>query len=217
MLAAALRVLRQQSYNDSTLAPRLRSLAPVLAGVSEVVDPVRRVLPAVRDVPSRYRQAFGLAVLVLASLTTVPTGTGTTGVSVLFYMPRVWESYVHAWLEHGLPAGHRLSSQHRVLLSTDGSDITAIADVVELDARRRPVAVYDAKYTPWGPRPSATELYQVIAYAYRLGLDGATLLHPGRDEHSEVAVGHYRVRAVGVPVLAGQSADGRNPAQSSNP
>jgi 5-methylcytosine-specific restriction endonuclease McrBC regulatory subunit McrC len=201
VLAAAQRILRSQTYTDPTLSVRLRSLTPTLTDITAVPDGLRLATAAGHDVPNRYREAFGLAILVLAGLTTLPTGTGAAGVSVLFNMPKVWESYVQAALEPKLPTGHRLSAQHPVLLTTDASNIRASADLVELDAHGNEVAVYDAKYKPWGTNPSTDEIYQTLTYAYRLGLDSATLLYPGRGERNEIVVGEYRIRTVGVDVL----------------
>lgn len=202
VLAAAHRVVRQQTYTDPQLAADLRSLAPVFTDVAAVHDGLRLAEAAARNAPGRYGKAFALAVLILSGLTTLPAGTGATGVSVLFDMSKVWERYVQAVMEPMLPPGHILSPQHQVRLTTEGPDITARADLVELDADRRPVAVYDAKYKPWGAKPSTDEIYQVLTYAYRLGLRSATLLYPGRGERDEVVVGEYRIKTAGIDVLA---------------
>jgi 5-methylcytosine-specific restriction endonuclease McrBC regulatory subunit McrC len=202
VLAAAHHVLAHQTYTDPNLPLRLASLTPVLNGITPDSDPVRHLAAASRHTPTRYRQAFALAALILTGCTTLPAGTGTAGVSVLFNMTRVWESFVQAVLEPELAPGHRLSAQHPVLLSTDGSHITAAADLVELGSDRAPVALYDAKYKPWGAKPSADEIYQVVTYAYRLGLRSATLLYPGRGERGDVAIGEYRLHTHGVNVLA---------------
>lgn len=202
ILAAAHRVLVHQTYKDPQLTIRLRALAPVLTGITAVTYPHHMLDTARRNMPARYREAVGLAALILAGRTTLPAGSGTGGVSVLFNMPKVWESFVHAALTPTLRPGHRLSVQHPVLLSTDGTNITAAADLLELGPDHTPVALYDAKYKPWGAKPSTDEIYQVVTYAYRLGLRTATLIYPGRGEHSEVSVGEYRVRTSGLEVLA---------------
>jgi hypothetical protein len=80
--------------------------------------------------------------------------------------------------------------------------MTASADLVEFDDSGQPMAVYDAKYKPWGQTPSASDLYQVITYANRLGVSRAFLLYPGQGEHNEVIVGPCRVAMLGVPVLS---------------
>ena len=87
-------------------------------------------------------------------------------------------------------------------LSTDGSNIGAWADLVELDFNGTPVRLYDAKYKPWGEKPSTDEIYQVLTYAYRLRLNAGELLYPGRGEHNTVIVGEYRIHTTGVKVLA---------------
>lgn len=202
ILAAAHRVLVHQAYKDSKLAVRLRALGPALTGITAMPDVQHVLATARRNVPPRYRTAMGLASLILAGRTTLPAGSGTGGVSVLFNMTKIWESFVQAALAQTLPSGHRLSVQHPVLLSTDGTNITAAADLLEIDLDHNPVALYDAKYKPWGAKPSADEIYQVVTYAYRLGLRTATLVYPGRGERSEISVGEYRVRTAGIEVLA---------------
>jgi 5-methylcytosine-specific restriction endonuclease McrBC regulatory subunit McrC len=204
VLAAAHRLLRYQAYSDPDLAVRLRALAPVFAGVTVTSDPVRLSHAATRNMPTRYTQAMALAILVLSGLTTLPAGRGAAGVSVLFNMTKVWENYAQAVLEPNLAPGHSLSPQHPVPLTTDDSHIRAAADLVELDSYHQPVKVYDAKYKPWGDKPSTDEIYQVLTYAYRLGLKAGTLLYPGRGEHNTVAVGEYRIHTVGLEVLARQ-------------
>lgn len=206
VLAAAHRVLRHQVYSDPMLSQRLRSLSPVLTDVTAVPDARRLALTTGRNVPSRYREAYGLAVLVLAGLTTLPSGTGVTGPSVLFNMTKVWESYVQALIQQTLPTGRTLSAQYPILLTDDPTRIQAAADLVVLGPAQEPLEVYDAKYKPWGAKPSPDEIYQVHTYAYRLGLNSATLLYPGRGEHHEVIVGGYRIRTCGVKVLTDKPA-----------
>lgn len=202
ILAAAHGALRHQTYTDRDLPVRLRALTPVFADVTPVPDALRLAHSATRNMPTRYREALALAVLVLSGLTTLPSGYGAGGVSVLFNMTKVWENYVQAVLEPDLPPGHSLSAQHPVSVTTDGTNIRAAADLVELDPARTPVRLYDAKYKPWGSKPSTDEIYQVLTYAYRLGLNNGTLIYPGRGEHSTVAVGEYRIYTTGLLVLA---------------
>ena len=208
ILLAAHRALRHQTYTGPDLPVRLRALAPVFADVTPVSDALRLARGAARNMPTRYREALALAVLVLSGLTTMPTSTGAGGASVLFNMTKVWENYVQAVLEPDLPPGHSISAQHPVPITTDGTGITASADLVELDSSRTPVRLYDAKYKPLGDKPSTDEIYQVLTYAYRLGLRTGTLLYPGRGEHSTVAVGEYRIHTTGVEVLAPSPAQG---------
>jgi 5-methylcytosine-specific restriction endonuclease McrBC regulatory subunit McrC len=167
-----------------------------------VTDPLPVAQAAVRHAAARYREAVALAVLVLAGQTTLPTETGRAGASVLFNMTKVWEDYARTRVQERLPAGHRLAVQHPIVLTDDESRMTAHADLVEFDGSGHPTAVYDAKYKPWGQTPSAGDLYQVITYAHRLGINRAFLLYPGRGEHSEVIIGPLRIAMLGVQVLS---------------
>lgn len=201
VLAAALATLRAQHYLDDTRPVRLHALAPAFAQITTPADPARTAAAVRRHVPSRYRDGFALAELILGGQTTLPVGSGTIGPTVLFSMWGLWELYVQARLERELPAGHRFSRQHPVLLTDDISAMTAKADLVELDQHGQPTRIVDAKYKQWQATPAAPDLYQVVTYAQRLRLGGATLVYPGAGEHSEVVVGPYRIALRGLDVL----------------
>ena len=79
--------------------------------------------------------------------------------------------------------------------------MTAKADLVELDQHGQPTRIVDAKYKQWQATPATPDLYQVVTYAQRLRLGGATLVYPGAGEHSEVVVGPYRIALRGLDVL----------------
>jgi 5-methylcytosine-specific restriction endonuclease McrBC regulatory subunit McrC len=121
-------------------------------------------------------------------------------------MTKIWEAYVHTWLISQLPAGHRLSAQHPVLLTDDQSAIRAFADFVILDEHNHPVQVYDAKYKNWRAKPSTEDLYQLVTYAHRLRVQQAALLYPGHgNEHGQVSIGNIRLTTLGLPVLSPMS------------
>jgi hypothetical protein len=44
-------------------------------------------------------------------------------------------------------------------------------------------------------------ILQVVTYAQRLRLGGATLVDPGAGEHSEVVIGPYRIAMRGLDLL----------------
>jgi 5-methylcytosine-specific restriction endonuclease McrBC regulatory subunit McrC len=200
-LAVAHRVLRGHSYADPAITVQLRTLGPVFTQIATVTDPLPVARAAVRHAATRYREALALAVLVLAGQTTLPTGTGTAGSSVLFNMTKIWEDYAQTWVQRRLPAGHRLAIQHPIVLKVDESRMTASADLVEFEQNGHPTTVYDAKYKPWGQTPSTGDLYQVVTYAHHLGVNRVFLLYPGSGEHSEVIVGRCRVAMLGIHVL----------------
>ncbi|RBQ05648.1 hypothetical protein DQE82_25340 [Micromonospora sp. LHW51205] len=202
-IAAAHRVLLQQHYPDQALSARLRALSPCLASISQVADPQRLMQRRPTFIPSRYQNAYALALLVLAGQTVLPTAAGASGVTVLFNMTKVWETYVGHWLANQLPAGHRISAQHPVALTDDPQPMTAYADFVILDEQHKPVAVYDAKYRHWQAKPKADELYQLSTYARRLHVQRAALLYPGHEgQGSHVTVGDLWIATIGVPVLS---------------
>lgn len=211
VLAAALSTLRAQHYLDETRRLRLHALAPAFSHITTPAYPARTAAAIHRQVPSRYRDGFALAGLILAGQTTLPVGSTTIGPTVLFSMPVLWEWYVQARLERELAAGHRFSRQHPVLLTDDLSAMTAKADLVELDQHGQPTRIVDAKYKPWQARPEAPDLYQVVTYAQRLHLGGATLVYPGAGEHSEVVVGPYRITLRGLDVLEPQDSSVTEP------
>src|SRR5262249_50366116 len=127
---------------------------------------------------------------------------GKAGASVLFNMTKVWEDYARTWVQERLPAGHRLAVQHPIILTDDESRMTAHADLVEFDEGGHPTAVYDAKYKACGQTPSTGDLYQIVTYAHRLGVNRAFLLYPGRGERHEVIVDRFRIAMRGVRVLS---------------
>ena len=53
------------STGDIAELKRLRALAPVLTGITAVADPLRVLDRARRNMPGRYREAIGLAALIL--------------------------------------------------------------------------------------------------------------------------------------------------------
>jgi 5-methylcytosine-specific restriction endonuclease McrBC regulatory subunit McrC len=200
-LAAAHRVLSHQPYADPMIGVHLRALAPIFTQITPVAQPGRVADAASRNVANRYREALGLAVLVLAGQTTLPAGACAAGVSVLFNMAKVWENYIQKRLQEQLPPGHHLVAQHPILLTDDESRMTANADLVQLDQHGNHVAVFDAKYKLWDKTPTTGDLYQIFTYAQRLGLNRASLLYPGRGEHSEVSIGRCRISMIGIDVL----------------
>lgn len=195
LIATALRRLCALPYTDPHLTTRLHALLPVFQALSSLAGP----LPAVADPPTRYREAHDLARLVLDEQTTLPTGAGTAGVSVLFNMTKIWEAYTGLQLR-AIHTGRTVSSQHRIPLVDAGPDRTAYADFVVLDAGR-PVAVYDAKYRPWRQWPGTGEMYQLYTYARRLGVTRAGLVYPGEvEESNELMIGEVTIESRTLPV-----------------
>lgn len=179
LVATALRRLCGLPYADGKIALRLRALLPVFQAIGEITGSA----PPITDLPVHYREIHRLARLVLDDRTTLPQGAGVSGVSVLFNMTAIWETYVGRWLSAAHP-GDTLSAQHKIVLTDSGPARTGNADWVLL-RKNRPVAVFDAKYRKW-KRPATDEIYQLYTYARRLGVTRAGLAYPGATEQQSL-------------------------------
>lgn len=194
-LALALEVLRRVPLSQD-LVPRLTGLAACFRQVDRPAmsaDDVTRI--PLTNLTLSYRGALGLAEVILRSLTLAPRGQDVSGASVLFYMPKVWENCVRSWVEMAW-RGHRVEGGYPFDLTAAG-ELKSYADVVVMDAGGI-VALYDAKYKPPGDSPSASDLYQMVAYCERLSLSEATLVYPAFQESREYRVGNRVVRTVGL-------------------
>lgn len=175
---------------------RLRRVAAALSTVSTpIMSPavIEQLIGQPRQ--GRYRAALRLSALVLCGSTVASAGEQVTGASVLFAMPKVWEDFVLAWVAQTHP-GRRICRQYRFPLIDGRPSPVASADVVVLDDRNDPAELYDAKYKAAGPTPSANDIYQMVTYCERLGLDEATLVHPGSARRTEVSVGDRRIHTL---------------------
>ncbi|MFG1992607.1 hypothetical protein ACGFJ7_21770 [Actinoplanes sp. NPDC048988] len=194
LVATALRRLGTLPLQDESVTARLRGLVPVFRGIGDTSGP----LPE-HAAPARYRGTLDLARLILDDRTTLPTGAGVSGVSVLFTMTRIWENYVEQWLTDRSP-GSVVSPQHRIPLTDDGPGPTARADFVVLE-KGRPTGVYDAKYRPWRQSPSTDEIYQLFTYAHRLGTKYAALVYPSADDRrATTTISGITIDTWGVPL-----------------
>ncbi|MEU4689122.1 hypothetical protein [Actinoplanes sp. NPDC023714] len=195
LVAAAHRRLSGLPYPDARLGTRVRALDPVFRGIT--VAPGRPA--AIGPVPARYRELERLARLLLDDSGILPTGAGLSGVSVMFDMTRIWETYVGAWLRRRSP-GLTVAGQQPIPLTGSGPRRTGVADFVVYEAGR-PVAVYDAKYRPWRPAPSTDEIYQLFTYAQRLGVTEAALVYPAAESRrSATTVGPVTITSHAVPI-----------------
>ncbi len=91
--------------------------------------------------------------------------------------------------------------------------MTAVADVLVLRGET-PVALYDAKYKGIDKAPSSADVYQMVTYCERLGLDSATLAYPTVPTFREYQVGSTFVRVAGLRDVVDQIAGQSGPASS---
>jgi 5-methylcytosine-specific restriction endonuclease McrBC regulatory subunit McrC len=145
---------------------------------------------------SRYRDALGLAERILRGRSLAFTGSDLRSASIVFAMPKVWESCVARWAERAWSPGFRTVAGYNFPL-TNAGEMTAIADVLVFRGDT-PVALYDAKYKDITKAPSADDVYQMVTYCQRLGLRFATLAYPSTPRQMELRVGSTFVRVAGI-------------------
>lgn len=172
---------------------RLRPLFGPVRPEPMSADAIRR-LPLTK-LTRRYRPALALAALVVEGQELAPVSGGVSGGSVLFNMAKVWEACVARWVRNWSDESCDVVQEHPFHLDRQRR-LRASADVAVL-REGRVVAVYDAKYKPFGSLPSRGDIYQMLAYCQRLGLRQATLVHPVGDGGA-VEIGDVTVEWVGM-------------------
>ncbi|HEX5200506.1 hypothetical protein ACFQS1_34430 [Paractinoplanes rhizophilus] len=193
-LAAALDVLARVPLGRNA-AVRVAALGPAFHRVSRTswrADDVGRIRLTNLTVP--YRQALALAETILRSQSLAPTSAGLAGGSLLFHMPKVWETYVAQWLRRTWPQ-HDVRAPYSFALTKDGQTAEADATVW---AGNRLVALYDAKYKWPDHAPDRADVYQMVTYCERLGLPECTLVYPVEAARPAVTVGSRTVHVLGL-------------------
>jgi hypothetical protein len=170
---------------------RLRRVAAALTSISIPAISARQVEELIGEQrQARYDAALRLCAITLSGTTLASTGEGLTGASVLFSMTRVWEDFVVAWVRRQ-HADHEVLPKHSFPLFSDRATPEITADVLVMSS---PPVLYDAKYKPAGNTPSADDVFQMVTYCERLGLNEATLVHPGFGPNTQVNVGGRTIR-----------------------
>jgi hypothetical protein len=181
-LASALTALSGVPLRAET-ADRLTALGPVFARVDRQPmrgDDVRKI--TLTNLTRRYGHALALAEVILSARQLAPRGAELEGASIVFWMPKVWESYVASWIRGQWP-DHVVEAPYRFALTNTGE--TAEADAVVLDGVDV-IALYDAKYK-W---PTSAPV--------RLGLNDATLVYPATSGPRTVSVRNKHVHVRGI-------------------
>ncbi|NYH44769.1 5-methylcytosine-specific restriction enzyme subunit McrC [Micromonospora jinlongensis] len=177
------------------VSTRLARLVPAFVRVTRApirAEDVGRI--TLTNLTRRYQQALALAEAILRSQSLAPRSTGLASGSLLFFMPKVWEAYVSQWLAEQWPE-HRVDAPHRFQLTNDGQTAEADATVWNGDEL---VALYDAKYKWPGSTPDRGDIYQMVTYCERLGLQHSTLVYPVAAPKLTVTVGNKAVHVLGV-------------------
>lgn len=203
-IAAALNVLARARFSGSGVASQVSRLVSAFRPVSLTsvgAADIRRI--RLSRLHSYYRDALPLAALIVEGHSLAPSGTGLSGASILFHMPKVWEDCVQRWAAAKWGPEYRIETQHNFDLSSRG-EMTSSADVVVWEGKTL-LALYDAKYKVPGNTPTAGDAYQMVAYCERLGLPEATLIYPMVLEPKEFQIGDRTVRMLGLEQVVGSS------------
>lgn len=193
-LATALTALTRVPLAEATGA-RLAALGPVFARVERPpmrAEDVRAI--TLTNLTRRYAHALALAEVILSARQLAPRGSGFVGASILFWMPKIWESYVASWIRDQWP-GYVVEAPYRFVLTNTGE--YAEADAVVLDGKDV-IALYDAKYKWPASAPIRDDLYQMVTYCDRLGIDDATLVYPATAPPRTVSVRSKHVHVHGI-------------------
>lgn len=197
-LAAALRVLSRVRLAPD-IGKSVAALGPAFGRIGQTQMAARDVARITLDrLTARYEPALALAELILSSQELAPRSTSHAGASVLFYMPKVWESYVVYWATRQWGPDHRVTGTYTFDLSTDGR-LRSEADVT-VWRRDELVALYDAKYKRPGDTPSSGDVYQMVTYSKRLGISEASLIYPGSMLARRFVVAGVTVKMIGLDI-----------------
>lgn len=196
-LVAALEVLsRVRLTVDPTRA--LMAVYPAFGRVSRIPMPAHSIGRIdLNRLTSRYQPGLALAEVVLRGQSLAPEGEPMAGASVLFNMPKVWEACVAKWAEREWPHLD-VMEQHTFNVTADGA-LSASADVTVWESGQL-VALYDAKYKWPGESPTMGDVYQMVTYCTRLGIDEATLVYPAKAARKSFVVGGITIHTRGLDV-----------------
>lgn len=196
-LAAALEVLRRVPLGTGP-ASRIARVAPVFRDVRLVpvsADAVSSL--ALTLLTARYADALALAEIVLRSQSLAPRLSSQIGASVVFSMPKIWETYVAQCVRAAWPDDYDVQHGYGFQL-TPGEGLPAEADVIVRQGGTI-TALYDAKYKWIEKAPGRGDIYQMVTYCERLSLDEATLVYPATSPiRRTLRVGRRSVSVVGL-------------------
>ena len=114
----------------------------------------------------------------------------------LVNMAVLFELFVAEWLKINLPEGWLVDQQEVVYLGEDRDQNFRIDLVLRHIESEQPYMVLDTKYKKT-PKPSESDIQQVVAYATALNCSEAVLIYPHRlDRPRDYDVGGVHVRTI---------------------
>ena len=173
---------------DRSIAHGVRALVPAFARVRRLPMSASRIaqIPLTR-LTSRYEPALQLAEIILGGSAVAPRGSSRSGASILFNMPKVWESFVAKWAAATWGPSTTIKAGYTFDFS-DGGELRSEADVT-VWREDELIALYDAKYKWPGKGPSMGDVYQMVSYCSRLGIGEATLVYAGAGSSRRYRIG----------------------------
>lgn len=193
LIAGAVRVLSGVAHIDPGLRTRLRRIERVLVGVEPTRPSSRPPDVTFTRLNDRYRAAVALARIALRGAALDVTGErAARGTGFLIDMDKVFEDVVGQGMRTAVElAGDRLDLQLTGSLD-EGERLSIRLDLARLRAGEV-VAIGDVKYRDPAKRDINHDVYQVLAYAHRFGLDHVHLVYAAPPMFSEARVGGVTV------------------------
>lgn len=192
ILSAARRLLKLPTLAHQTRT-ELRRMTQSLDAVTPLTE--GHPLPHVQftRLNSRYKAALVLAEIILRNSSIEQNIGETTATGFLFDMWRIFEDFVILTLAEALERrGGTADAQATGVYLDSGSKLALRPDLLWSEAGR-PMAVVDAKYkaTRFANFPNA-DVYQMLAYCVRFGLDSGHLIYAKGDEDPQIheVIGH---------------------------
>jgi 5-methylcytosine-specific restriction enzyme subunit McrC len=192
LLSAARRLLHLPTLAHQTRT-ELRKMTQTLDGVTTLIS--GQPLPRVHftRLNSRYRAALVLAEIILRNSSLEQDSGEVTATAFLFDMWKIFEDFVTTALGLNLERrGGTAKSQATGKYLDAGSKVALRPDLLWHDGDS-PMAVIDAKYkaTKFANYPN-TDVYQMLAYCVRFGLDTGHLVYAKGEEEPQIheVIGH---------------------------
>ncbi|MBT2532799.1 restriction endonuclease [Arthrobacter sp. ISL-48] len=192
LLTAARRLLNLTTLPHQ-IRTDLRKTTQLLDGATTLISGHGRPRIQFTRLNSRYRAALLLAEIILENSSLEQDSGEITATAFLFDMWKIFEDFVTTTLAQGLErSGGTATSQATGTYLDVGSKVALRPDLLWHDGDR-PRAVIDAKYkaAKFANYPNA-DVYQMLAYCVRLGLDTGHLVYAEGEEEPRIheVLGH---------------------------
>ncbi|MBV1777597.1 McrC family protein [Paeniglutamicibacter sp. ABSL32-1] len=193
LLFSALHRLLKLPMLDSATRSGLRKLTQSFEGVTLLVP--GQELPTIHytRLNSRYRPALFLSEMILRNSSVEHVKGQLTASAFLFDMWKIFEDFVTVTLANNLAdISGKATRQETGAFLDKGATLALRPDLVWHGADQQ-LAIIDAKYkAPESMKYPNGDIYQMLAYCVRFGLDGGHLVYAQGQEYTRVhdIIGH---------------------------